>query len=97
MLTTSTAIEVHRTVDRDGYVGLGGTKAGQAAEGGQGARNYQRPTVSIDPVPLASTSASDLPLVDLTVGSTRGRVSEVVMQICQSRLSAVCVLAERNR
>jgi hypothetical protein len=26
MLTTSTAIEVHRTVDRDGYVGLGGTK-----------------------------------------------------------------------
>jgi transposase InsO family protein len=26
MLTTSTIIEVHRTVDRDGYVGLGGTK-----------------------------------------------------------------------
>jgi transposase InsO family protein len=26
ILTTSTAIEVHRTVDRDGYVGLGGTK-----------------------------------------------------------------------
>jgi hypothetical protein len=26
MLTTSTVIEVHRTVDRDGYVGLGGTK-----------------------------------------------------------------------